>query len=397
MKVLRVIASMDPASGGPCQGIRNAIPEMKKLGVHTEVVCLDRPDASFIALDNFAIYALGPGKTSWAYAPLLMPWLLAKLKDYDVVVVHGLWQYHGHAVRKALQKLKHSGENKLPSCYVMPHGMLDPYFQKASGRKLKAIRNWFYWKLIESNIINQADGVLFTCEEELRLARVTFTPYHPKKELNVGYGIEAPPVFQESMQDAFAEKCPEIQDQKYILFLSRIHTKKGVDLLVTAYKNILEKMKDCPLLVIAGPGMESPYGLSLKQTVDNHPQMRQKVFFPGMLSGDAKWGAFYGADAFILPSHQENFGISVAEALACHQPVLISDQVNIWREIEQAGAGFVAADTLEGTLQLLEKWISLKSDDQQKMSENAYKAYETNFAIAPAAKLVFETLSQHNN
>ena len=396
MKVLRVIASMDPASGGPCQGIRNAIPELKKLGMDTEVVCLDAPDSEFISKDDFKIYALGPGKTSWCFAHRLMTWLGVYLRNYDVVIVHGLWQFHGFAVRKVLKFLRQNGEKTLPAFYVMPHGMLDPYFQKASGRKLKAIRNWFYWKLIESKIINNADGIFFTCEEELILARTTFTPYHPKRELNVGYGIEEPPPFDEHMKHAFFSKCPEVGGKSFILFLSRIHNKKGVDLLIEAYENMVRQFagkQQVPLLVVAGPGMDTPYGQALKTAVDSSAHIREKVFFPGMLGGEAKWGAFYTSEAFILPSHQENFGISVAEALACSKPVLISDQVNIWREIEQSGAGFIAHDDVKGVESLLDSWMNSGEDQKKAMAFRARQCYIKHFAIAPAARKVFDIIN----
>ncbi len=397
MKVLRVIASMDPTSGGPCQGLRNAIPELKKHGVDTEVVCLDSPDAAFISLDNFIVHAIGPGKTSWSYAPQLIPWLTQHLGGYDIVVVHGLWQYHGYAVMKAFKYLRQDGERNLPSFYVMPHGMLDPYFQRAAGRKLKAIRNWFYWKLIESKVINGADGVFFTCQEELALARQTFSPYHPKQELNVGYGIQEPPTFNASMKEAFGKKCPELGDRPFILFLSRIHIKKGVDLLIRAYQKIHEmhaSEKEFPLLVVAGPGMDTAYGMSLKHELEKNESIRDKVFFTGMINGEAKWGAFYGAEAFILPSHQENFGIAVVEALACSKPVMISNQVNIWREIEQAGAGFVAEDDLEGVISLLTSWNQLSRDEKSGMSLRARETFKQFFAIESAAKRIVDIMNQ---
>src|SRR5690554_4640847 len=173
MRILRVIASMDPSSGGPCQGIRNAIPALAELGVCNEVVCMDDPQAEFLDKDDFEIHALGPAKNAWAYSPKLIPWLKDNLNRFDVVIVHGLWLYPGYAVLKVYQSI----QGKAPKLFVMPHGMLDPYFQKASSRKLKALRNWFYWKLIEKNLIQRADGVLFTCEQEMLLARETFRPY----------------------------------------------------------------------------------------------------------------------------------------------------------------------------------------------------------------------------
>ena len=88
------------------------------------------------------------------------------------------------------------------------------------------------------------------------------------------------------------------------------------------------------------------------------------VFWPGMLGGDAKWGAIYHSEALVLFSHQENFGIAVVEALACEKPVLISNQINIWREIESDGAGLVGDDTPEGAENVLRRWAGLSIEEQ---------------------------------
>src|SRR5256886_6713007 len=90
---------------------------------------------------------------------------------------------------------------------------------------------------------------------------------------------------------------------------------------------------------------------------------------PCMLSDDVKWGAMSAAEAFVLPSHQENFGIAVAEALACGTPVLISNKVNIWREIEADGAGYVENDDLNGTANLLRRWLATSPEVRAARSE----------------------------
>ncbi|WP_299822995.1 glycosyltransferase [uncultured Pontibacter sp.] len=413
MHILRVIGSMNPSKGGPCQGIRNSIPELEKIGVQNEVVCLDSPDEVFIKRDPFKIHALGPGKSSWYYSATLMPWLLENLSRFDAVIVHGLWQYHGYAVKKAIAQLrsqKHTGKN-IPKVFVMPHGMLDPYFQKAKSRKLKAMRNWLYWKLIEGHVVNKADGVLFTCEAELELARQPFRPYNPKRAINIGYGITEPPVYSKAMQDAFSHKCPQVADSPYILFLSRIHDKKGVDLLIKAYAKLLESRVnhrlaevydegetiadndvEFPKLVIAGPGLDTAYGKYVQQLASATPELQHSIFFPGMLTGDSKWGAFYGCEAFVLPSHQENFGIAVVEALACSKPVLISDQVNIWREIKAAGGGIVAANTQHGTFKMLADWQDLSPEMRLIMGSMARETYENHFSIGPNVLRLLEAV-----
>ena len=134
--------------------------------------------------------------------------------------------------------------------------------------------------------------------------------------------------------------------RSYLLFLSRIHPKKGCDLLLQAFAKIAPAHPKLHL-IMAGPdavGMRKHL-----QTIVDQAGLTDRVHWPGMLKGDAKWGAFAVSEAFVLPSHQENFGIAVAEALACGRPVLISDQVNIAPEIEADGCGIVEPDTLEGT------------------------------------------------
>lgn len=379
MKVLRVIASMNPEHGGPCQGIRNSIPEFTKFGIVNEVVCMDEPNADFIGKDPFKVHAIGKGKTSWQYNPELLKWLQNHLHDYDVVIVHGLWQYHGYAVTKAMKSIK---SVKKPLCYVMPHGMLDPYFQKAPDRKLKAIRNSIFWKLIEKNVINSADGVLFTCEEELLLAANTFPNYHPKKVLNVGYGIQTPP----------SSDAP-YKPNGDLLFLSRIHPKKGVELLIAAYKKVYEDDLQAPNLVVAGPGLDTEYGDELKKMVQSSEFLKTHVSFPGMLKGTEKWQAFKNAQVFVLPSHQENFGIAVAESLAQACPVLITNKVNIWREIQADKAGFCDQDTLEGCISLLKKWKALNEEDKTKMSVSAGLCFSQRFTISKA----FEQMADKMN
>lgn len=397
VKILHVIASLNPEHGGPMQGLRNYLPEIYSMGYRNEVVCLDDPKEGFIGKDSFITHALGPNRRPWAYASRLLPWLKEELPRFQAVIIHGLWLYHGYAVWKAVKWLESQGGQNVPRIFVMPHGMLDPYFQKAPGRRLKAIRNTIYWKLIEKRITSKATAMLFTCQEELRLARQTFSTYRPQKELNIGYGIATPPAFHPLMGEAFLKHCPPtVKEKPFLLFLSRVHPKKGLDLLIQAYATILQDLKlkgadqqKVPFLLVAGPGMDTAYGQSLKALVSTLG-VGDFVFFPGMLSGDAKWGAFYACEAFVLPSHQENFGIAVAEALACSKPVLISDQVNIWREIKQAGAGFVAKDNLAGTAALLRNWTEMPADKKQKVSSAAKLCFERHFDVETAAKRMMQ-------
>jgi glycosyltransferase involved in cell wall biosynthesis len=396
MNILHIAGKLDPALGGVAQAIRTIVRSLEELGIYNEVVTLDNPRASFLSEEPFVFHTPGEGRSAWYYSPMLIPWLQVNYIRFDIVIVHGLWQFHGYAMQQVLRQLKKKGISKLPAVYVMPHGMLDPYFQSVRGRKLKAIRNWCYWKMIENKMVNCADGILFTCLEEQKLASLPFCPYAPKRTAVTGLGVQQPPLFTENMQKAFLNKCPEAMNRNYLLFLGRIDEKKGVDLLLEAYNKLAVDYamagNKFPMLVIAGPGLDTPYGKKIKKIVATSLLLKYLVAFTGMLSGDAKWGAFYGADAFILPSHQENFGIALVEAIACGKPALISNKVNIWREVIEMQAGLADDDTASGTLSLLKRWITLHPEQQKLMAVRARQCYEKQFSIEMAAKRMLRAL-----
>jgi glycosyltransferase involved in cell wall biosynthesis len=387
MKILHTISVMDPKMGGVSQAVRTIASSLNELGTSNEVVCLDSPSADFLKNDKLTIHALGPAKSPWLYSASLEPWLNGNLHQYDAVIIHGLWQFQSHATAKAVRQLRRKG--KAPTLYVMPHGMLDPYFQKAEGRKLKALRNYIYWKFMERRVINDANGMLFTCEEEMQLARIPFSPYKPAKEFVVGLGVDEPPVFSAAIEASFKKLGKD--KRSYLLFLSRLHEKKGVDLLIKAFGTA--KDKSLKALVVAGPGLDQPYGKSLQTLAGEAAHNGKSIDFIGMISGDYKWATIYNSEAFVLPSHQENFGIAVVEALACGRPVLISDKVNIWREIADAKCGLIATDTLEGASDMLKRWSQLSEQEKADMGQRARELYKASFSVPEAARRFLKAIT----
>jgi glycosyltransferase involved in cell wall biosynthesis len=220
----------------------------------------------------------------------------------------------------------------------------------------------------------------------MKLARETFKNYYPQSEINMGYGIQSPPAFCAEQIHAFRNKCQSIGDDPFILFLGRIDAKKGVDMLIEAYANLLQQKYRLPKLVIAGPLPQSDYANRLIELIQSSELLSAHIFFTGMLEGDAKWGAFYSCELFVLPSHQENFGIAVAEALACGKPVLISDQVNIYEEIEFSNAGIICHDTRASVQDKLLAWIHLHPSVKEDMAVNAKGLFHRSYDIKMAAQ-----------
>jgi glycosyltransferase involved in cell wall biosynthesis len=184
------------------------------------------------------------------------------------------------------------------------------------------------------------------------------------------------------MRASFLQSFPELQGKRVLLFLGRIHPKKGCDLLVEAFAAVGQSESSWHL-VMAGPD-----DVGMQAVLAQHAARLglKNITWTGMLEGDLKWGALHAAEAFVLPSHQENFGIAVTEALACGTPVLISNKVNIWREIVADGAGLVEDDSLAGTRQLLRSWFDLSAAERELMANNAAQCFTRRFHIHSAAR-----------
>ena len=380
MKILRIIPSVSPRVGGPIEGIRQITPLLARQGHTTEVVSLDPPTAPYLAEFPLLVHALGPGWGSYRYSPRLIPWLRAHVHEYDVVIIHGLWQYTSFGAWRALH------DSKVPY-FVYTHGMLDPWFKKTYP--LKHLKKCLYWPWADYRVLRDARAVLFTSEEERRLARQSFSAYQCN-EIVVNYGTSSPAGDPGVLRRRFFETYPDLEGKKLLLFLSRIHPKKGCDLLLKAFADVAASNPSLHL-VLAGPNdSQWQEGLErLAQTLG----IAHRVTWTGMLTGEHKWGAFHAADAFVLPSHQENFGIAVAEALACGLPVLISDKINIWREIVADEAGLVAPDTEAGTTQLLQNWLAQTPEQVQRMQAHARCCFVTRFEIGEASESFISALS----
>jgi glycosyltransferase involved in cell wall biosynthesis len=229
---------------------------------------------------------------------------------------------------------------------------------------------------------------LFTAEEERVLARQSFRMYRANEEV-VAFGTHSPPAFSAPVRDAFLAAYPELNGKRPLLFLGRIHEKKGCDLLVKAFAEIRD-IDPAAHLVMAGP--DSGEWTPVLQKLAGELGIADRITWTGMLLGDMKWGAFQSSDAFVLPSHQENFGIAVAEALGCGLPALISDKVNIWREVEADGAGFVASDTVAGTVSSLRRWLELEPSVAATMRTQARQTFNRRFTVEAMSKDLLRVL-----
>jgi glycosyltransferase involved in cell wall biosynthesis len=382
MKILHVISSVDPHGGGPIEGIRQLALAHARAGHETEVASIDAPEGPPPDFP-FAVHRLGPPATHYRYSARLLPWLRANAPRFDAIVVNGLWQYGSFATWRVCNEIDRP-------YFVFTHGMLDPWFKRAYP--LKHLKKWLFWPWGDYRVLRDARAVFFTCEEERLLARGSFWLYRCN-EVVVSFGTAPPPPSTEAQRRAFLARFPQTANRRVVLFLSRLHEKKGCDLVLRAFAAALGAQPDLHL-VMAGPA-QGRYGDDLR-ALALELGISERVTWTGMLTGDEKWGAYRSAEVFMLPSHQENFGIVVAEALACGVPVLISDKVNIWREVAADEAGLVAADDLAGATALLARWLATTDDARRAMSARALACFARRFDIDRAAASVAQAIAERS-
>ncbi len=194
------------------------------IGYSGEVVTLDSPGETFYEDIPFPVHALGPQHTTYGWNRKLYSWLRENRDRFDGIVVNGLWQYCGLAAWLALRGRK--------PYVVFTHGMLDPYFKH--NFPLKHVKKWAYWLFAEYWVLRDAYRVLFTTKEESRLAEQSFWLFQWNGYV-VPYGASRPPKEGDVLREAFYALHPEMRGRRFMLFLGRIHRKKGCDMLIRAF------------------------------------------------------------------------------------------------------------------------------------------------------------------
>jgi len=263
---------------------------------------------------------------------------------------------------------------------------MDPWFSKEYP--IKTFFKRIFWRLLEHRVVRDARRVLYTTQDEQILAEKAFKPFLGKGHV-VGYGTAPPPRETPEFRAAFEKATPQLNGRPYLLFMSRIHPKKGCDILIQAFAALAHIRPDLQL-VIAGP---DELGLQQKlAALAERLGIGERVHWPGMLVGEAKWGAYYGAEGFVLSSHSENFGIVVAEAMGCGRPVVITDKVNIWREVADSASGIVGGDTIEGYTRALESFIRLEPSERAAMGQRAQRTFNVAFHIDAAVQNLIDII-----
>jgi glycosyltransferase involved in cell wall biosynthesis len=329
MRVLHVIPSIAPDQGGPSFVLRQMVAGLSSAGVDVEVATTipERPAAESMAIDSRVIVRCFPRQSSfYKFSWPLWRWLHKNVTQYDLVHIHALFSF------PSIAAAYWAGRCRVPYL-VRPLGTLSRWGFENRRPWLKNLS----FRCIEERMLLHAAAVHYTTlEEQIEAERLSIR----HRPVVIPNPCELAPDLRNG--NSFLTRFPELAGKTVILFLSRIHPKKGLELLLPAFAEVRKSHPDA-VLVIAGDGDAAL--VAKLQLQSDSLRITDAVFWAGFLGGAEKLDALKSAAVFVLPSYSENFGVAVIEAMAAGVPVAISDQVAVHREVTHAGAGFVCSCT----------------------------------------------------
>jgi glycosyltransferase involved in cell wall biosynthesis len=362
-KFLHVIPSIAPRYGGPSQAIYTMCRALQDQGTEILIATTNADgkgelpialEEKFLYQGVQTIFFARQWSEGLKYSRPFALWLKCNVRNFDLVHIHAVFSHACVSAARACRK------HRVPYI-VRPLGTLDPW-----SLKQKSVRKRLSWQLGIKQMMSGAAAIHYTTAEEQRLV---------ESELGLSRGVVVPNgidlSFIKRQTKHFDGREKEIDDKPYILALSRIHPKKGFELLIESFASLKRsRLFGDWRLVFAGDG-EAEYVNQLKQLAQRSG-LDGDALFLGWLDGDRKYAALKGASLLAMPSHQENFGISLIEAMACGVPVLVSQHVNLAPEIEQAGAGWVTALQEDQLTSVLAQALA----DEQELKRRGNKGRE---------------------
>lgn len=339
MRVLHVVQAMSKKFGGVQAVLHGLAKAQAQSGLKVEVATtnidtpmggiLDVPTDRPVEWCGIKIHYFPVQNISLLFSFPFRKYLKSNCPRFDIIHIHGLYRfpvtYAGWLARK-----------KGVPYIIRPHGSLDPFLYKQSSYGQWALPlKRLYENLFDIPNLHHASAIHYTAQEEME--RVSFLKLRTPAVI-IPNGIDWQQYAVLPEPGTFREHIGLDSHIPLVLFLGRINFKKGLDLLVPSFARVVEKFPDAHLAIV-GPDNEG-YGRKVRQWC-REQGIEDKVFFVDHLGPEEVKQAYVDADVFVLSSYTENFGMTVVEAMACGCPVVISDQVNIWREVEETGAGVV--------------------------------------------------------
>ncbi len=371
--ILRIIHTLNPSLGGPSNAIIDHSKALVNCGFSVDILTSDKKKYLKKKIKNIRIINKGSSLGNYGFNFNIILWLYRNKKKYDLFIVHELWRFYTLLARIILNNY-----------FVFIHGQLDPFFKK---NLFKLIKKKIYWYLIEKKNLIKANSILLTTELEKKLIENTYVNTNGIKKNVIKYGIIKKNLNKKKISELFYKKFKNLRNKKFYLFLGRFHEKKGCEILVKSIFKIKEHFSD--IILMAGPLTNSNYEKKLFNLINKY-KLKDKFIFVDALYGELKWAAIQESKAMVLPSHGENFGVSLIESLSFSKPVLTTFKVNTYKEILNYRAGFVSKNNSHDFSKILKKFSKLKNKNIRIMSDNALKCFNKEFNLLKITKKNFD-------
>jgi glycosyltransferase involved in cell wall biosynthesis len=317
----------------------------------------------------------------WRFCPSILWRFSGLVREADFVTLHSLYSFPvlaGYLLARFHRK----------PYGIWPHGVLAPFQRQISVRK-----KWIYNTLFANRILRDASVIFYSAEgEREEAAPLGFrTP-----SVIVPDGFNADDFSTLRPRGRFRARFLNGHTGPLVLFLARLHAKKGLDLLIKAMEHVIAERPDTRLAIV-GPPDPASFNKQILQWIKEGGIESQTVL-PGMAGPEMRLEAFADADLYVLPSHAENFGFSVFEAMACGVPVVVSETLNYAAEIARSGAGLALPRTPEEFFRAIINLID-RPDIRQEMGAcgrlfaRQYSLEETG---AKVAKTIESILQRHS-
>lgn len=379
MRIVHVIPTLDMATGGPARVAVRLPAAQRALGHDVEVVSYASPHAQAEIDDDIAVvpnaslvrwtYVRAPSRLERLTARNARQLLNERIAGADLVYLHGIWPPIILAAAKAARAAR------VPYA-VIPHGMLDPWSLAQRRMKKRVALMLGYRSMLDHaaflHVLNSDEGRLI---EPLRLRA---------PQAVIPNGIFLDEVDPLPRTGDFRKDLPALGDAPYVLFLSRLHYKKGLDVLADAFIGL----EGAPHLVVAGP--DGGAKADLERRIAAHPDAAKRVHIVGSLQGRARFAAMVDAHCFCLPSRQEGFSMAITEALATGTAAVISEECH-FPEVADVGAGLVVALSVDNVKRALAKVLAEPSP-RVRYGEHGRKLVAERFTWNAVAE---QTLTAH--
>ncbi|HIK04175.1 MAG TPA: glycosyltransferase [Trichormus sp. M33_DOE_039] len=389
MKILQIVPSISLVYGGPSQMVLGLAPALAKEGVKVTVLTtdsngdngqkpLDVPLNVPIPQDGYEIiyFRCAPFRR-YKFSLDLLKWLKTHAREFDLAHIHALFSPVSSAAAFVCS------QEKLP--YILrPLGTLDP----ADLLKKKQLKK-LYVEIIERRNLAKAAAIHFTSVQE---AKVSEKFGANTRDLVIPLGVIPPQSASENGKNFISRKLGIPENIPWIIFMSRLDPKKGLNLLIPALENLLELGNNFHFILSGASPQDPDFEQKIKDQIAISP-LNSHTTITGFVTGELKTSLLQAADLFVLPSYYENFGIAVAEAMVAGKPVVISDQVHIWEQVRDSESGWVGTTDVESLVNLLQAALQ-NPQECQRRGLNAQKYALENFSWDAIARQMIQAYKQ---